>query len=243
MNYLITELSKHENRLIEEAPKEYGSIFENAHDLIFLTGNFIDRISPDGFVFSLFLPQVQKALTLSLLSCLRNHNVQFNMLLRYALESAVLAGYALKNINIDDFCFTDQQNCLYPKEKVKTKAYKWIEKDYPGYSEKIKFMKDTINESFAHANILSTSDNFNFYGKVIKSEFFDKVDPLFTKQGLWWLADVSFGFLNFFFEVNQKYSLITFQHDFPIKMKKYGIKNEEIKSQLMEHSRFKKWME
>ncbi len=121
MNFEIFQLSEQEDVLIKEAAQKYGDTFQNAHDLVFLTGSFISNIESDGYVFSLFIIQVQKSLTLALLSCLRNHDVQFHMMLRYALESAVLAGYALHNTNFDDFACKDSDGSLYPKKKQKKK--------------------------------------------------------------------------------------------------------------------------
>lgn len=242
MELYIIQLSKQENALIKNACVEYGTIFQNAHDLVFLTGHFIYSIKPEGFVFSLFIPQVQKALTLSLLSCLRNHKVQLNMMLRYALESGCLAGYALSNPNLDDFCYTDSNNCLYPKEKAKEKAYKWINSSFPSYSEKIKYMKDTINESFAHANILSAPQNYDFSETGIRSLFFDNPDELMTKKNLWWIANISFGLLDFLAKVIQKHPHVSFVDGFHEKMKIYGKENGEIKDQLASHPRFKRWM-
>lgn len=242
MEHYIVQLSKQEHALIKNGCVEYGRIFQNAHDLVFLTGHFISSIKPEGFVFSLFMPQVQKALTLSLLSCLRNHEVQLNMMLRYALESACLAGYALSNPNIDDFCYTDSNDCLYPKEKAKEKAYKWINSSFQPYSEKIKFMKDTINESFAHANILSAPQNYNFSEAEISSLFFDNPDALMTQKNLWLIANISFGLLDFLARVIQKHSLVNFADGFHEKMKIYGKENGDIKDQLTSHPRFKRWM-
>ena len=239
----IIQLSEQENALIKNAPVEYWPIFQNAHDLVFLTGYFIYSIKPEGYVFSLFISQVQKALTLSLLSCLRNHEVQLHMMLRYALESGVLAGYALSNPNLDDFCYTDSNNCLYPKEKAKDKAYKWIENQFPSYSEKIKYMKDSINKSFAHANILPTPQNYDFSKEGIKSLFFDISDSLMTKKNLWWIANISFGLLDFLSRVVQKHPLVSFTSGFPEKMKRYGGENEKIKELLTSHPRFKRWMD
>jgi hypothetical protein len=232
IDHQIIQLSEQENALIINAPTEYGNIFQNAHDLVYLTGHFISNIKPDGHVFSLFIPQVQKALTLSLLSCLRNHEVQLNMMLRYALESAVLAGYALNNPNLDDFCYTDSRNCLCPKEKAKDAAYKWINNNFPSFSDKIKYMKDSINESFAHANILSTPQNYSLSKTEIRSLFFDIPDALITKKNLWWIANISFGLLDLLSRVIEKHPLVSLANDFPEKMKRYYGENEKIKEQL-----------
>ena len=241
MDHQIIQLSEQENALINNAPAAYGHIFQNAHDLVFLTGHFISNIKPDGHVFSLFIPQVQKALTLSLLSCLRNHEVQLNMMLRYALESAVLAGYALNNPNLDDFCYTDSRNCLCPKEKAKDAAYKWINNNSPSFSEKIKYMKDSINELFAHANILSTPQNYALSKTEIKSLFFDIQDTLITKKNLWWIANISYGLLDFLSRVIEKYPHVSLANDFPGKMKRYYGENEKIKEQLTSNPRFEGW--
>jgi hypothetical protein len=241
MTFEIIQLSEQEDALIKDAPQKYGDTFQNAHDLVFLTGNFISNIQSDAYVFSLFIIQTQKSLTLALLSCLRNHDVQFHMMLRYALESAVLAGYALHNTNFEDFAYKNSDGNLYPKDTAKGKAYKWIESHFSTYSNKIKYMKNTINETFAHANILSTPYNYEVDGFMIRKLFFDIPDSLISQQRLWWLANVSFGLLDFISAVAKKHPIIKFTVDFPDKMKKYGTDNENLKKQLMENPRFKKW--
>jgi len=242
MKVQILQLSEAENELVKYAHETYGHIFENAHDLVFLTWNFLSDVKPDAWVFTLFLSQLQKSLTLSLLSTLRNHDVQFHLVLRYALESAVLAAYALHDANIDSFGYTDDKEVLHQNEKVKDKAYKWIEANYETYSEKIKHMKKTINQSFAHATIIATPQNIYFQNSKIGNLFFDKEDQLMTKQRLWWLANVSFGLLDFFSKVISRYPLVTLARDFPVKMRDLGIQNEKIKSELMNHPRFARWM-
>ncbi|MBU3915638.1 hypothetical protein KKA14_08905 [bacterium] len=165
------------------------------------------------------------------------------MMLRYALESGCLAGYALNNPNLDDFCYTDSSDCLYPKEKAKEKAYKWINNHFPSYSEKIKYMKDSINESFAHANILSAPKNYDSSETGIRSLFFDRADKLITQKNLWWIANISFGLLDFLAKVIKEHPHVSFAVGFHEKMKRYGRENGEIKEQLSSHPRFKRWMD
>ena len=156
------DLSKEEHSLVEKAPSKFGPDYINAHDLVFFSWSFISSVKPAAYVFSLFLSQIQKSLVLCLLSALRDHDVQFHMMLRQTLENASLAAYALFETDQNAFCTIDEHDLLYSKEKVNKKAYKWLDKNYKDHSDKIKNMKDEINNSYAHASILPTSQNLYF---------------------------------------------------------------------------------
>ena len=72
--------------------------------------------------------------------------------------------------------------------------------------------------------------------------FFDKPHVIITKQRLWWIANISFGVLDLFVRVVQDFPLIKFVDILPNDMKKLGIENEQIKTELTKNEAFAKWI-
>jgi len=243
MEISLLDLSKHEHSLVENAPSEFGLDYINAHDLVFFTWTFISNVKPEAYVFSLFLSQIQKSLVLCLLSALRDHDVQFHMMLRQTLENASLASYALFETEQNAFCTTDEDDILYEKDKVKKKAYKWLEKNYRDHSDKIKNMKNQINESYAHASILPTPQNLYFNGNTIGNKFFDSHDKLMTKQRLWWVGNIALGILDLFAKIIAEFPIVTLVDDFPQKMGSLYRENNRILNELKSNPRFSRWMD
>lgn len=243
MKISLLDLSKHEHSLVGKSPAEFGPDYINAHDLVFFTWSFISSVKPEAYVFSLFLSQIQKSLVLCLLSALRDHNVQFHMMLRQTLENASLASYALFETDQNAFCTTDEHDILYTKEKVNSKAYKWLEKNYRDHSDKIKSMKNQINESYAHASILPTAQNLYFNRNKIGIQFFDSHDKLMTKQGLWWVGNIAIGVLDLFAKIIAEFPIVTLVDDFPQKMGSLARENNRILNELKSNPRFSRWMD
>lgn len=237
----ILRVSRDEHNLIVNAAKDYGNVFVNTHDLVIFSWDFVDRVEPKALAFILFLGQFQKSITLSFLSALRNHEVQFQLMLRQSLEAAALASFGLHNPNIDEFGRPDEDDCLFANRKVTGKAYNWLEKNYPEHSKSMKFMKNQINESYAHANLLPTSDNIQSGANKIGLVFFDKPDPLFTMQHLWWIGNIIIGILDLFEKIIMKYPIATLSHNFQDKMKKFSQENTKTKLELQANPRFSRW--
>lgn len=238
----IIELSQMEHDSVADAAAKYGTIFVHAHDIVAFTWLFLKKVRPEALAFTLFLSQFQKGITLSFLSALRNHEVQFSLMLRQSLEAAALASYALHSPDIDGFGRPDTNNCLIADRSVTKKAYKWLESEYPAYSESMKYMKNQINESYAHASILPASDNIQFDSRKMGSTFFDNPDDLFTIQHLWWIGNVVFGILDLFEQITKRYPMVTLVPDFQNKMQQFGRDNMQIKTDLQANPRFARWI-
>src|ERR1700674_1765493 len=78
-----------------------------------------------GFIFSHFLTHIIIGFHLCVLSAIRRHTVQSNMILRQVLESSILAAYSLYNPNPSDFGTNNGTEFLVHNDKVSEKAYKW----------------------------------------------------------------------------------------------------------------------
>ncbi|MFH1983334.1 MAG: hypothetical protein ABIL58_15930 [Pseudomonadota bacterium] len=239
----IIEMSQMEHNSVVGSAAKYGTSFVNAHDIVAFSWVCLKSVRPDAFAFILFLSQFQKSITLSLLSALRNHEVQFNLMLRQALEAGALASYALHSPDVEGFARTDAHDCLFTDRKVAKKAYKWLESEYPTHSKSMKYMKDQINESYAHASILPASDNIQFDFHKIGSTFFDKPDELITIQHLWWIGNVVIGILDLFEHITMRYPKVTLVPDFRKKMQRFGRDNTRIKIELQTNPRFARWIQ
>lgn len=238
----IRKLPNKENTLVKEASKIYGVSFNNANKLVSLIWSIVSTSKATAYIFKFFLVQVQKSISLALLSAIRRHDVQCLMMLRQVLESAVLACYGLYETNSDVFGTLEPDGTLTVNENVKEKAYKWLEKNYKGYSDKIKFMKDTINEYAAHSNIVAAASTFNFNESDGEIMFFDTQPIHITKQRLWWIANVAIGLIGLFKEVIRQYPLVKLSDCLDKKMRELSAENEEIKNELTKDPRFSRWL-
>ena len=78
------------------------------------------------------------------------------MNLRQVLEGGACAAYAIANTVPGDFADTDENGILNPSKELTKKRYDWLSKHFPTGSTDIRNMKQTINDSAAHANIIMT---------------------------------------------------------------------------------------
>ncbi len=239
MNFRIEDLSNTENIMLINAHKEYGTLFDHAQATVLFTRKFIYKVDPLAWVFISFLSQTSNSLVLALLSSVRRHDVQANMMLRYALESVVLACYALSKPDVNEFGHIDSDGLIQIDEEVLSRAYEWLEINYKTYSDTIKSFKDKINKSSSHANILKPQATFDF-DEEMKMLFFDKKHKIITEQRLWWIANISLGFLDLFSKVINDFPLVKLIDDFQIRWRDLGIENERIKQKLMKYPEFAK---
>lgn len=152
LEFQIEKLSNDENELVKRAYLNYGDEIRLAQRAISLVWNYVLEIEDKAELFAHFVSQIQKSLYLALLSITRRHQQQFFGVLRYALESAVLACYALEKPNLDEFRKYNKNGVPYPSEPNEGKAYDWFDKHYKKYSEEIKNLKtNVINRQYAHA--------------------------------------------------------------------------------------------
>jgi hypothetical protein len=194
------DLAIEEARRVEKASIEYGDFFLTAQDCIKLLWAFNKQTHANRWIFLNLLSQVQKSMNLALLSAARGHNIQTNMMLRYALESMAVALYSME-FTEQKYFGTIQQDGTFKTadtKKALSASYNWLESKFPKYNKSMKISKDAINAYSAHGNIIPTFFNTTFKtdGKVSIS-FFDKdEDKAYTKLSFWWISDICLGFLD-----------------------------------------------
>jgi hypothetical protein len=244
--FSIESFSNEENNMVKEAAIKYGRTYENANNLILLLMDCVKEIvQPEAWIFIGFLCQVQKSMLLAFLSTIRRHDVQTLMMLRNVLESSVLATYALYQNNPDVYGTINTQGILDINKKTKEKAYKWLDREFDYFSKKIKFFKDYINSTNAHANFGLIFYNIDFSSEYfMASHLFDdntedkEHNFMLTMQRLWMIGNISSGLLNLFNQGIKKYPLVSLVDDFESRLSMYSIENDKIKEELSNHPKF-----
>ncbi len=208
LEFKIEKLSNDENELVKKAYIDYGDEIQLAQRAISLIWNYVLEIGDKAEIFAHFISQIQKSLHLALLSIIRRHQQQFFVGIRYVLESAVLACYALEKPNLDEFRKYDDNGVPYPSEPNEGKAYAWFDKHYEKFSEEIKDLKTRINKHYAHANIVLTANNTSQIDDKLKIDFFDKDDKEFTSVLIWLLCKVCRLLLRLFEKVVEDFHVV-----------------------------------
>jgi hypothetical protein len=191
--FSIDDLSNEENRLVREAPEQFGQFFKLTKDTIDYSWDFISSLDLNAYVFNAFLTQANKSLSLALLSIIRYHNVQSHQLIRNAIESIALACYALDNPNQDNFVILDEsKKILLDKPKVKVKAYKWLNEHYPKHSGHLNMVKtEFINNYYAHSGLIDAATNIKHSEEEFLNSAFDDIHPLIVKMLLVSLSNLT----------------------------------------------------
>ncbi len=231
----LQKISDDENCLVKESVQNHGVSYENAYHLTSFFYNFIDKLAEENFAFIAFMALARKSILLSLLSILRKHDIQCQLMMRQFLEASVLAAFALENKNFKTFGYQTEDGLLEIDEKAKGKAYKWIDENYKDISQKIVFMKNTINTQSSHANIVAAVNNASESDSV-----YDISQAHIIKQRLWWIGNVIIGILSLLIKVNEKNRGFIVKGDFNDKYKKLSIQNETVKQELK--PAFGKWL-
>ena len=164
------------------------------------------------------------------------------MNLRQVLEAGACAAFAIANPGHEHFVDTDDQGILDPSQKLAKKRYDWLAERYSAGSEAIKGLKDTINQSTAHANLVYASNNFQFNESTgsFDAPFFDMEDEYFVKTDLWMIGNVALALLDIFYGVNQGRNVIKFVDDFQRRFSKLGADNTALDAEMTATARYKK---
>jgi len=240
----IGDLIESEREMVLTGAERYGEYFINASEFNVLLNSFVKSIDdPSKFIFVAFLSQVRKHHTLALFSAVRLHHIQSGLNLRQVLEAGAWGAYAMVHGDRDKFCETDADGILNIPKKLKIASNKWLDQNFKIKSDELKKLKELINKSVAHSNIVYTSQNFEMRSvnnPGFHTPFFDFDDEYKVKNDLWFIANIALGLMDLFYEVNQKYKVFQLVDDFNIRFKQLVNQNNRLKSEMMEHPRFKK---
>ena len=200
----IPEIMDSERAMVLTAPDRYGQYYDSAFAGAMLLAHFVKSIDARLFIFGAFLSRVKKHHILALFSAVRLHKVQSMMNLRQVLEAGACAAYAISNSDPKDFVDVDKHGLLDPSKKLTAKRYKWLDQNFRAGSDAIREMKDQINTSTAHANLLNTHNTFqpDDKARAFAAPFFDFEDQYYVKTDLWLIGKIALTLLDLFYGVN-----------------------------------------
>ncbi len=235
------EILDSEREMVLRGAERFGDYFINASEFNNLLQGFIKSVDPDRFIFAMFLSQIRKHHTLAFFSATRLHHIQAMMDLRQVLEAGSCAAYAIANPDKTGFADIDENGFLDASQELAKKRYEWLEEKFPKGSEAIKNMKNSINESTAHSNIIYAHNNFRFDSNQGRFEtpFFDIEDDYLVKTDLWQIGNIAMCLMDLFCGVNKELGVIKFIDDFVTRLKKHEIANHKLKAEMMASERYK----
>jgi hypothetical protein len=238
---ILADIIENERAMALGAEARYGEFFVNATAFMGLFASFLKSVNHDRYIFAMFLAQVRKHYTLAILSAVRLHHTQALMDLRQVLEAGACAAYAMANIDPGDFADVDEAGLLNPSQELTGKRYKWLKEKFPDGSQGIKGMKDAINTSSSHANIVSAHYNFKIAEdwKRFETPFFDIEDQYFVKTDLWQCANIALGLMDLLYGVAQQHGGIVFADDFLPRFHALRAINQKLKEEMMSTERYK----
>lgn len=192
--------------MVLTAPERFGEHYGVAQDSVLFATQFLKSLDRDRWVFAKFQALAKKHLALALFSTVRLHKVQAMMDLRQAVEAGACAAYAIANPDHKDFLTADQHGILDPSQKLTSKRYKWLDQNYSNASKAIQEIKDTLNASSAHANLISAygMSEENAQDGWFSEPFFDTEDAHFVKTDLWLVANATLTLLHVYNEVGAR---------------------------------------
>jgi len=163
------------------------------------------------------------------------------MNLRQVLESSALAAYSIGEGKYKDFFTKDDKDLFDLSKEYKEKAYSWLDHNYELGSDALKRMKNLINESSSHSNLVIAYRNFKLSpkSKSAKIPFFDFKDEYQTKTTLWQASNIMMGVMDLFYGINQQYKVLVFSPDFVTKLKELEKVNNKLKAEIMANRRYK----
>jgi hypothetical protein len=238
----IGQIIDSERDMVLTAPQRYGKYYDTALQCSVLFTQFLKSIDPDRWVFGSFHALAKKHHTLALFSAVRLQKVQAMMNLRQTIEAGACAAFAIANPDHAAFVDTDEHGILDPSPGLAGKRYKWLNKNYPDGSTAIREMKQQINVSVAHANLISTHNTFrpDYEAGWFSAPFFDIEDEHHVKTDLWLVAQVALTLMVFFYEINESRNSIKFVDEFWQLLEPLREANNALRAEMMSTDRFKK---
>jgi hypothetical protein len=164
-------------------------------------------------------------------------------MVRHALEAAVFSCYTLSNPVVEEFMTKNIEGLVELNDKGKQSAFKWLEANYKTHSDLIRNWKTKfINNMFAHANALTSFNNFESTNSKYLHSYFDIQVTHITKAELWFIANVTLCLIDLFSVIIKKQGKIKLVNGIEEKINELGIDNERIKNVMKKDERFAKWL-
>jgi hypothetical protein len=238
----LDALFEEEDRLLRQASGKYGKHFGHACEATALLSFFITSANYDREIFLRYMSHAKKHHTLAVMSTVRRHKVQAMLNLRFALESAANAAFALCNPALENFLVDGPGSPAQKTEAILGKAYKWLAKTLPDYSEALKNVKDNINATAAHSNIVYTASTFRFdpdLSETAETPFFDMEDPYFVTTDLWLISNAAVGMIGMIAAPSEIGGGLDLADNFVARFSELMKVNQGLRAELMAGDRYK----
>lgn len=240
----IGDIIESESQMILHGAECYGEYFINASEFNNLLNSFIKSVDdPAKFIAIAFIFQIRKYHTLALFSAIRRHHIQTSMNLRYVIEAAQWAAYAMGNEDQDKFCSKDSNGIISIEDKHGKAMYKWLNDNFKVKADETRRLKKMISGAGAHSNITYAFQNFEmkpFKDAGFKTTFFDPENDYWIKTDLWFVANTALGLLDLFYGVNQKFKVFKLIDDFSPRFKTLVDQNNKLKTEMMGTENYKR---
>ncbi|AZO24699.1 hypothetical protein EJ070_31195 [Mesorhizobium sp. M1E.F.Ca.ET.045.02.1.1] len=247
----LEEIIDSERAMLLDGPERYGQHYKHARAATMYFSLCIASIERDraemfGRLFSL----MKKHHTLSFFSTLRLHRVQAMMDLRQVLEAGAAAAFAIAHPDTEHFVDVDAFGIMDPSQKLTSKRYKWLEKNYRDKSEWVSSTKGHINSHAAHANIISGDSTFRMADdrSAANAPFFDIEDEYFVRTDLWLTSSVAITLMDLLFGVASDVArtgraVVEFRADFQGTIQGLASENAALQAEIQAGERYQKVMQ
>ena len=162
--------------------------------------------------------------------------------LRQVLEAGAAAAFAIANPEAEHFAAIDAQGFIDPSQELTKKRHQWLDKNFPAGSAAIREKKDRINDTFAHANVVSTNQTFEVNEAIneISTPFFDVEDEFQVKVDLWLTASISIELMDLPYGVNKGRDVVKFIPNFESDLHQFHQRNSALLREMQSTERYKR---
>ena len=239
----LSEIIEGEHNKTLNALNKYGENFAHNLRIFQLLESFFSEFKAPQDIFLRFYYTVRNFYLLTLFSTIRQHHAQSSLNLRQLIESGTDAAYSIAFPDVEKFAKTDEFGVMDSTDKLKSKRYTWLSKNYPTTSNAILKIKKPVQFS-SHSNLIDTNRGYKFIsskeGAQIQVSYFDFKDDYMEKSALWQLANTTLAIMGLWYEVSRNYKSIEVVSNFAEKHSELMQENQKIKDEIMQTERFKK---
>jgi hypothetical protein len=236
---VIYELAEQENQIVQEFIDNNQALIRNTEEIIGLLENIAEIHNRKAMPFYLLNAQVHSSLSLCLLSTLRDHQVQAQLMLRFSLEAACLAAYSLHHTQIENFIVTDSIGAK-PVPEIKHKVYKWLKQSYQAESEHLHRVKKQINEYYAHGNLFASLLTIDKQTHV--NNYFDRADELIKQSHIWELGNIACLVFSLIYKTLQNSPIAKSRKDSFEQFEPLLAENQRYRNEFLKNERLAKWL-
>jgi hypothetical protein len=182
-----------ESQLIRRNGELAGEFAKFAETATAMFSSTVTHVPRNRALFMGVYSMVRKHLVLAVLSALRQHKVQASLNMRQAIEAAVVMVFLIANADpasLADGLDEDGRT----SDKLNAEARKWLTANYPVHSKALKEMKDDINSTDSHANIVNSYATFDYDSVELgfsENRFFDRDDKDILEISLWNIGHIT----------------------------------------------------